>query len=574
MGNIEELRRIASDTAGLVTLYYREQIQSIDSSQKIIGSNIINDTVNAFKQVYDVRPESAEEMAVVMVAEYINTWIIDELKLGNNRIDPTKPLPQQLWLCVAKKNPLDQGRMTKLTDAVGISTGQQKIPLKIKNIFGEEITLLVQLRYLIGCPSVVGNDGSIYQYGVPRDFSDHELNDLEQFGYVYVTPFSSDENALRSIVEGRKLNLAKRDEQGNILTRFEDIIEHVQTYGIQNDQNISKSLIVKETANQVAGVLREQKMFIDPYGLKEELDKVRETIELSIDVLREEIQSATQFYQLSINAAHEQIKQESEANRRTMKADNEIRYEEATNTLKEKLEDTEKRLEQLVQNRMNSIESHLQEKIKHILTIVETANEQSCQAVAQVNHATEYSRQLLHQATNAANSVQQFVQLSEKRQQEFQSKIKSYEGTMKEIANAQKESCERMILEIYAKIESDLKYISATTDESTSNNEEPIRTPQKSIFEALHIYRSRKNLSEVQKNTSKKKSPEEKNTSQPISKLTVGNNGIDGKSMQNADAGTMVLEKISTLEEKMNKISEVLENGLQQIENLTRKQDS
>jgi hypothetical protein len=287
LGNIEELRRIASDTAGLVTLYYREQIQCIDSSQKIKGSNVVNDTINSLKHVYDIHPESAEEMAVVMVAEYITAWIIDELKLGKAKIDPTEPLPQQLWLCVARKNPIDQGKMAKLTDSVGLSTGQQKIPLKTKNVLGNEDIVPVQLCYLIGCVSVVGNDGSIYQYSVPQNFSDNDLQDLNIFGYVYVTPFSSDEKALQSIVEGRKLNLAKRDQDGNILTRFEDIIEHAQTYAIHNGQHVSKSLITRETANQVAKVLREQKIFADLNDINEELRKAREIIELSVDVLRE-----------------------------------------------------------------------------------------------------------------------------------------------------------------------------------------------------------------------------------------------------------------------------------------------
>ena len=134
MGNIEELRRIASDTAGLVTLYYREQIQSIDASQKIKGSNVVNDAISSLKHACDVRPESSEEMAVVMVAEYVTTWIIDELKLGRDKLDSSEPPPQQLWLSVARKDPLNQRKTTKLTDSIGISLGQQKISLKIRNV--------------------------------------------------------------------------------------------------------------------------------------------------------------------------------------------------------------------------------------------------------------------------------------------------------------------------------------------------------------------------------------------------------------------------------------------------------
>jgi hypothetical protein len=275
LGNIEELNRIASDTSGLVTLYYKEQVQSIDPFQKIKGSNVFNDKIKWIKDVfYDVRPESFEEMVVVMVAEYVAAWIIDALKAGKNEIVPTEPLPQQFWLYVAKKNPVDQGTITKVTYVVGFSAGQQKIPLKIKNLLGKEISVQVQLRYLIGCVSVVCNDGSIYQYTVSKKSPDSEFNDLEIFGYVYITPFSSDEKAFQSIVEGRKLSLARHDDHGNI-TRFEDIIEHVQTYVSQNDDHVSKSLITKETADQVAEVFCEQKIFVNSKDVKDELRKAQ-----------------------------------------------------------------------------------------------------------------------------------------------------------------------------------------------------------------------------------------------------------------------------------------------------------
>ncbi|CAF2738176.1 unnamed protein product [Rotaria sp. Silwood2] len=441
LGNVEELRRISSDTAGLVTLYYREQIQSIDPLQKIKGSNVFNDKMQWLKQVYDVRPESSEEIAVVMVAEYVTAWIIDGLKAGKDKIIPTEPLPQQLWLHVAKNDPTDQRKMTKITDVVGISAGQQRIPLKVRNYFGDEIRKQVQLRYLIGCVSVIGSDGSIYQYPTPTKACDNELEDLEVFGYVYVAPFSSDDKAFQSIVEGRKLDLAKRDKHGNILTRFADIIEYAQTYASQNDQHDGKSLITKETANQIAEVLREKKIFLDSKDVKEELRKARETIELSVDVLREEVQEKACFYQTSIDAAHEQIKQESKTNRETMKTDNEKRYDEAWNKLNEQFRDTKKRLEQLIAKLMNNIEKQIQEKTQEILKIAESAKTQSIQAVAQANQAIETSQRSVQKATEAAASTQKIVQWAEQRSLEFQSTLKTCETTFKQEAAAQKEFC-------------------------------------------------------------------------------------------------------------------------------------
>jgi hypothetical protein len=96
-GNIEELGRIASDTASLLTLYYKEQIEFIDTSRKISGSNIFNEKCHWIKDGFiDFRPEEKEEMAVVLVAEYITAWIIGALKGGEKFFILTDPLPQQL----------------------------------------------------------------------------------------------------------------------------------------------------------------------------------------------------------------------------------------------------------------------------------------------------------------------------------------------------------------------------------------------------------------------------------------------------------------------------------------------
>lgn len=556
LGNIEELRRIASDTAGLLTLYYREQIQSIDSSQKIKGNNVINDTIHSLKQVCDVRPESSEEMAVVIVAEYVTTWIIDELKLGREKIDPAEPLPQQLWLCVARKDPICQGKAVKLVDSVGISTGQQKITLKLNNFFGEETTIAVQLRYLIGCVSVVGNDGSIYQYSV----SQNELNDLDIFGYVYVTPFSSDEKALQSIVEGRKLNLAKRDEQGNILTRFEDIIEHAQTYAIQNGQYQSKLLIVQETANQVAGILREQKIFVDANSMQEELRKVQATIELSVDVLREDIQEKTKFYQTSIDATHDQIKRESEENRQTMKIDNEIRYEKAADQLSEKVKEMQKSLEQMVDTRMNNIEHYMQEKSRLISAMAEAAEVQSLKAVAQANQATQINQVLLEQATQAANSVQYLVQWAQRQHEEFQIAIERCQTTTQQAALFQKESSERIISEMRVKIEQDCERARQAAHESA-------QLAQQTVSKTLDLKRILESQLELQTKETKRNIGEAQRARQQAERAIIEVRAAEEHTRRAANSSVAALEKVNNIHRKV-------ERTLEQLERLSKKVES
>ncbi|CAF1482552.1 unnamed protein product, partial [Rotaria magnacalcarata] len=361
LGNIEELGRIASDTAGLLTLYYKEQIQSIDVKGKIKGSNVFNDKIKWIKDVfYDVRPEGSEEMAVVIVAEYVTAWLLDALKSGKKVINPTEPLPQQLWLYVAKTDPIDQGRATKVTDVLGVSSGQQKIPLRIKSDSNKEIIVQVQLRYLIGCVTVVGPDGSIHQYPISKDSSkDIELNDLENFGYVYVAPFSSDANDFNSIIHERKLIEANRNQHENIRTRFDDITEHATTYQRQSNEQARQSFITAETAKEVAKVIREKKYFVDPEDVKEKLEKARYDIESNVDNLRDDIKQKTDFYQTSINAAFEQIKNESAVNRETMKKDNQEHYEQIWRKLSEQLKETEGRLEKRIEQRLNDIEIFL-----------------------------------------------------------------------------------------------------------------------------------------------------------------------------------------------------------------------
>ncbi|CAF1023290.1 unnamed protein product [Rotaria sp. Silwood1] len=533
LGNIEELRRIASDTAGLVTLYYREQIQSIDPFKKIKGSNVFNDKMCWLKQAYDVRPENSEEIAVIMVAEYVTAWIIDGIKTGKDKIVPTEPLPQQLWLHVAKTDPTDQKKITKLSDVVGISAGQQKIPLKVRNNIGEEILKQVQLRYLIGCVSVIGNDGSIYQYSIPKNSYEDELDNLELFGYVYVTPFSPDDKALQMIVDGRKLDLAKRDKHGNILTRFEDIIEYAQTYISQHDQYFNKSLLTRETANQIAEVLREQKIFLDSNGVKEELRRARETIELSVDVLREEIQQKANFYQTSIDAAHEQIKQESEANRETMKRDNETHYFQVWNKLNEQYKDTEKRLEQFIEKLMTKIEKEIQVKTQEMLRIAESAKTQSIQAVAQANQATEASLKSAQQAAEAAVSVQKVVQWAEQRSQEFESALK--------------------------KIERDFQSAQEAVNESAANAKESVRIARELISTTKDVQNLTKNQLEIQKKEAQKTMAEAKEARQQSERAAADAREAEKQAKRATDASIAALNEVNSIYERVRRALEKIE---------------
>ena len=467
LGNIEELTRAASDTAGLITLYFREQIQLIDPWRRIKGSNGVNKKIFPLKQAYDVRPEVAEEISIVLTAEYIVTWMIEALKLGDERIDPVKPLPQQLWKCVAQKDPFEQGNLAKMKDSLGITIGQLRIPLKRKNAVNEDVLEHVQLRYLIGCASVLANDGYIFQYNVSRNSQENEIEDLETFGYVYTAPFTSDENVFKSIIHGRKLKQAKRDANGNILTRFKDIIQHAETYALDNDSHNNQSSAQIQTASQVAQILKQQSIFVDQKDLNEQLNKTQETIELTIGVLREDIQEKANLFQTSIDAAHEQIIKESEKNRETMKKDNQSLYEQNRKELKAFIKEMNDNLQGVIEQRMNEIRQEMQQQIKQILSIAETAQVQSQAAIKEANQATQTSQQMLSKTSEAAASAQSLVQLAEQQRQGFASKINACETTVKETAGVQTQLLQKNMAEIRTKFEQDLEHARRAVQEST-----------------------------------------------------------------------------------------------------------
>ncbi|CAF3517194.1 unnamed protein product, partial [Rotaria sp. Silwood2] len=311
LGNFEELQRAASDTAALLTLYYKEQIERIKTSQKIEGSNVFNDKVHWIKEVLiDVRPESKEEKAIIIVAEYVTAWLIDALKTAKaSGIVSDIPLSEQLWHYAAKHNPMEQGKIAALTDIIGAAAGRQLIPLRITNSKGRQYQ--VKLQHLIGYVCVISNEGIVYQYPVSsNDLQKDNYPDLTLFGYVYLTPFTADRKICESIIKGRQLISTHRKADGDILTKVEKIRHMIESS--QGINNGVPSVKMSETAFQVAKVLREQNSFVDSSYVQAKLEKSRINIEYSIAILREEIQENATRYQTSMEVAHDLVKRESD----------------------------------------------------------------------------------------------------------------------------------------------------------------------------------------------------------------------------------------------------------------------
>ncbi|UJR18190.1 hypothetical protein I4U23_005091 [Adineta vaga] len=561
LGNIEELKRIASETAGLLTLYYHEQIISIDPLQRIKGSYVFNDKLQWLKQIYNVRPEGSEDMAVVLVAEYVTAWLIDGLKIGTEII-PTEAVPQQLWLHVVKRDHAGLARTNNVTDILGLSAGQQDIPVRVKNPLGKDIRKNLKLRYLIGCVSVVSNDGSIYQYPVPTDATDDELMDLENFGYVYVTPFSSDQKALQLIVEGRKLHLAKRDKNSQILTKFKDIIEHAKAYGLRNPQ-ASKSLITRETASKVADVLREQKIFLDAKAVQNQLKAAEEKIELSVDVLREQIQEKASYYQLSIDAAHEQLTKESQTNREAMKKDNEIRYDQAMTRLNQQSDEIRRLLEKIVDERMNEIEQQLQEETKKIRAIAEEAKTQSGIALTQAREATETSHQAVENSAKAVKSAKNLTKWAEQRSEEFKLIMKNCEEKVRQTTLEQKQFSEKTISDIRSKAEQNMERSREAVSESARGTKESARVAKESQSTAQEIQKMLRTQQESHKAEIKKMITETKEIQQQNERTTLEAKEAQKQATRAADASSTTMEKVNTMHGKVEK-------ALQKIQKYTK----
>lgn len=552
LGNIEELSRVASDTAGLVTLYYREQIASIDPSEKIESSDMFNSKADWIRDLfYNIRSANSKTMAVVMVAEYVSAWIIEALKAGQNYIIPTESLPHQLWLYVAKQDPVDQKTVTSVVHA---SAGRQKIRLNIKDSVDHNHKK-VELRHLIGCVSVFGNDGTVYQYPMMKNVSASELQDLKIFGYVYVTPFSSNEKALESIVTGRKLLPARRDKLGDIQTRFQEIIQYAETYGMHDDEPSKQSFITAQTADTVARLLRQQKVFADPKDVKDGLRKSEEKMRLRIDVLHEEIQQKSKYYESLVTVTLETLKQQSLENQKTMKKEIDTYYNEISERVTRKIQDFERSLEQLMEKRMEDIKQELRENTKQISKMAEAANAQSLKAITQANQASEFSRKAVEQGAKAIARAEKIEQSNEKRKEELQSTAKNCEATVKQTAITQIEFCERAISKMRTKFEHDMEQAHMAVRESAEIAKQSARVAQQLVSEIKHTQKAAKSQVEAQNQDSQNPRAEVKGARQQYVDTWDSARKVEKEAKQSGNTSAPTNGKIHYSPEKVDKIT-------------------
>ena len=463
-GNIEELNRLASDTAGLLTLYYKEQIESIDTENKIKGSNIFNDKIHWIKEkLIDTRPEDKEEMGVIIVAEYVTAWAMEALKSKKREPNSHDPLPQKLWFSVARRNCLIQSDKSAMTDILGSTAGRQKIPIKISGDI-----IYVQLRYLIGCVSVVTEDGEIYQYNITEESSKKDLDDLEIFGYVYVTPFLYADQSVQLILKERKLVHARRDDDGRILSKLKDIEKHVSSFQDQADQS-RQSAIVTETARQVAEILHDQHTFVDPQEMKRIFDESQEAMKINYQAFQDMIEEKMISFQTTLNATGEQLQQDLLQAKRILAQTNDEQYQIISQKIDKQLKQVEKNVENQMMQRLNTIENQLQVECNEMRKIVTTAGINADEALRITTRAVNASEESAQHAEQARVDVMKLAEATEQQQKEFQSITNECRVKVEETIAEQKEWCKQAILAVQTRVEDDLERVKVSAEQTAVN---------------------------------------------------------------------------------------------------------
>lgn len=464
LGNIEELGRIASDTASLLTLYYKDQIQSIDRTSKIKGSNIFNDKIRWINDtIIEGRPEEQEKLVVVIVAEYITAVVIKILREKTD-LNLEEPLPQQLWYSVAKNNFLDQTNKAKMTDILGTTAGRQEIPLERSTIDGQVNKVRVQLRHLVGCASVVTDGGHIYQYEDPDDSSNRDLADLTLFGYVYVSPFLSKDQSYDDIISQRKLNKFIQDIDGRIRKSFEGIKEYVETFRFQHDRD-RRSVLTVEMTRQIATVLREQKTFVDSKEVQRILKESRQAMKIEFDALREDMQEKISKQQITIEAAKERLERDVTQAKDILKKESDKHYREALEKMNERIKQLEKALENQLMERFNTLETQLKSEHTIMRKIVEDARADANQALQQINQATETCEQFTERTEQACAHVTQLIESSQQREQEFQIIMADCEAKVEQTIADQRQYCETSIDAVRTKSLQDIERSKAAAEQ-------------------------------------------------------------------------------------------------------------
>jgi len=479
LGNIEELQKAASTTAGLLTLYYSQQIKLIHMSlSKVRGSNILSTTVANVNTFIEGTPEPEDERTLVLVAEFICGFIIETLKLqdrketkdgkkSNNSIDKNQPLAEQLWLFVAKENFLEIKGLDAVKATTGVGLAKRIIVIQQKI---DGIHLQVQIRHLFGYVSLITGDGTIYRVKNETKVKS-PFDDIEGiFGYVYLDPFiANDKVIIDKICEGRNLDKSLDVDQSKValIDAKENITQGVQSLKEVSTANGNNAGITKRMALSVGQVLQDEKIFLTKDDIDNRLHKHQTNISYDVGILRDEIKSSTNKFQTSIDAAYDKIGKDFDDCTQKLQRDNQDQYQKGVQKISSHQKELEERLERSNAANLSKIDNDLKKKSDAMMTIANNAKKESEAAVQTSRTAEELSMKCEQKAKKASDNCDALVASTDKRKQEMQQTIDECTSKLRQTIEEQKQAYQTSLNELQNQMKADLETLrTAATDAS------------------------------------------------------------------------------------------------------------
>jgi hypothetical protein len=481
LGNIEELQKAASTTAGLLTLYYNQQIQLIDTtSSKTNGSNFFSTVVAKTTEFIEGSPEPESERTIVLTAEFFVELITDTLKSqdrkeknekkkSSDQIVPDRPLAEQLWLFVAKKNLIESSKLESFVATTGFGLAKRIVLIR-KRTDGKAIQ--VQVRQLFGYVSLVTGDGTIYRTKIKTTRGDKppEFDDVKDiFGYVFLDPFmADDETILMQIITGRGLSNEDTDHQDKVkLVPDDKVVEGVQALKEVFSENGGSDGITKRMALSVGKVLESEKVFLKKNEVDDKLNKHQVAISYDVNSLRDEIKSSTKKFQTSIDAAYEKIGKDFDDCTQKLQRDNQEKYQKASQKVSEQQKQLEMRLEKSNTTHLIKIEDDLKKKSDDMMAIANSAKQESRTAVEKSKAAQDSSIKCEKEAKAASEKAEALVVSTDQRKKEMQQAISDSMNLLLKTIDEQKQTYQTSLDELQRQMKTTLETLRASAVESS-----------------------------------------------------------------------------------------------------------
>ena len=483
LGNIQELQKAASTTAGFLTVYYNEQIQLIDTtSSKVQGSNIFSTAVSTINTFIEGTPEPENERTIVLVAEFLAELIIDILKLQDrkeknkkkeydNQILPDKPLAEQLWLFIAQANLLKLSKLNSLLGTTGFGLAKRMILIH-KRIDGK--ALHVQVRQLFGYVSLITGHGHVYR--IENDADEQvKFDDIEGiFGYVYLDPFIADDTTIiDKICEKRNLTkLINNNVDKAISLANEKMIEGVRTLKEVPIESGNSEGITKRMAFSVGKVLQDEKVFLTKDEVDNKLNQHQVSISYDVNSLREETKDSIRTFQTSIDAAYEKIGKDFDDCRRKVQRDSQEQYQISVQKLSDQQKQLEEYLEKSNAARLNKIDNEMKKKSDDMMAIAINAQQESQVAVRTSKNAEDFSMKCEQNARVASEKAEALVASTEQRKQQMERAIHDSRNEIRRTIAEQKQAYQTSLDELQSQIKSDLEILRTETIEAKQRADE------------------------------------------------------------------------------------------------------